>query len=32
MKILCMGQIIYGYSLPIDGFPVEGYKYDLKEK
>ena len=32
MKILCMGQIIYDYSLPIDGFPVEGYKYDLKEK
>lgn len=32
MKILCMGKITYDYSLPIDGFPIEGYKYDLKEK
>ncbi|MBE6160608.1 MAG: carbohydrate kinase family protein [Firmicutes bacterium] len=32
MKILCMGQIIYDYSLPIDGFPLEGLKYNLKEK
>mgnify|MGYP004612996377 FL=1 len=32
MKILCMGKITYDYSLPIDGFPIEGLKYDLKEK
>lgn len=32
MKILCMGQITYDYSLPIDGFPIEGLKYELKEK
>ena len=32
MKILSMGQITYDYSLPIDGFPIEGLKYDLKEK
>ena len=32
MKILCMGQIIYDYSLPIDGFPLEGLTYNLKEK
>lgn len=32
MKILCMGQITYDYSLPIDGFPIEGLNYDLKEK
>ena len=32
MKILCMGQITYDYSLPIDGFPIEGLKYNLKEK
>ena len=32
MKILCMGKITYDYSLPIDGFPIEGLKYELKEK
>ena len=32
MKILCMGKITYDYSLPIDGFPIEGLKYDLKDK
>lgn len=32
MKILCMGQITYDYNLPIDGFPIEGLKYELKEK
>ncbi len=32
MKILCMGQITYDYSLPIDGFPLEGLKYNLQEK
>lgn len=32
MKILCMGQITYDYSLPIDGFPVEGIKYNFLEK
>ena len=32
MRILCMGKITYDYSLPIDGFPIEGLKYDLKEK
>lgn len=32
MKILCMGKISYDYSLPIDGFPIEGLAYNLKEK
>ena len=32
MKILCVGKITYDYSLPIDGFPIEGLKYNLKEK
>ena len=32
MKILSMGKIIYDYSLPIDGFPLEGLQYNLKEK
>ena len=32
MVILCIGKITYDYSLPIDGFPIEGLKYDLKEK
>lgn len=32
MKILCMGQITYDYVLTIDGFPIEGLKYNLKEK
>ena len=32
MRILCVGKITYDYSLPIDGFPIEGLKYDLKEK
>ena len=32
MKILSIGKITYDYSLPIDGFPVEGLTYNLKEK
>ena len=32
MKVLSVGKITYDYSLPIDGFPIEGLTYELKEK
>lgn len=32
MKVLCIGQITYDYTMPIDGFPIEGLKYDIVEK
>lgn len=32
MKALCIGHTTYDISVPVDGYPVENGKYQLKEK